>query len=82
MELMPETELILRCSTSENRMTATGDTFCFDSFVSHVVGYIEVVKSLKGILRNSLSEIVIVILLDFRPIPGDISQIINYRVSI
>ena len=62
--------------------TFSGDTFCFDSFVSHVIEYIEVVKSLKGIFPNALPAIVIAILLDFRPIPGDIRQKINYGVSI
>ncbi len=50
--------------------TWRGDTFCFDPFVSHVIGYIEVVKSLKEIFSNALPVIVIAILLDLRPIPG------------
>jgi hypothetical protein len=62
--------------------TFSGDTFCFDSFVSHVMEYIEIVKRLKGIFPNALPAIVIAILLDFRPIPEGIRQKINHGVSI
>jgi len=49
--------------------TTRGDTFLFDSFISHSGDYIEVVKSLKGFLPNVLPSKVMVVLLNSRPIP-------------
>jgi hypothetical protein len=53
--------------------TFSGDTFCFDSFVSHFIEYLELVKIIEEIFPIDLPSIVIAILLDFRPIPGYIS---------
>jgi hypothetical protein len=48
--------------------TTRGDTFRFHSFISHLIEYIEVVKSSKGFWPNALLSKLIAILLDFRPI--------------
>jgi hypothetical protein len=62
--------------------TTRGDTFRFHSFISHLIEYIEIIKSLKGFRPNVLPSKLIAILLDFRPILGYIHQISNYGVSI
>ncbi len=54
--------------TFSNEGTIRGDTFRFDSFISHSVEYIEVVKTLKGIFPNLILSNVMAVLLNFRPI--------------
>ena len=70
------------CHTNTDEGTTRGVTSRFHSFIYHLVGYIEVVKSLKGLVPNPLRSKVIAILLDFRPIHGYIPQKTNYGVSI
>ena len=65
-----------------NEGTTRDDTSRFDPFISHLAKYIEVVKSLQGLVPNPLRSKVIGILLDFRPIHGYIPQKTNYGVSI
>ena len=48
-----------------NEGTFSGDTLCFDSFVSHLIEYIEIVKSLKGFFPNGLWSQVMAFLLNF-----------------
>ncbi len=52
-----------------NEGTFSGDTLRFDSFISHLIEYIEVVKSLKGFFPMALPSKVMAVLLSFRAIP-------------
>jgi len=45
-------ETLYLCSTYEG--STRGDTFRFDSFISHSTEHIEVTKNLKGFLPNAL----------------------------
>jgi hypothetical protein len=58
-----------------------GDTFRFDSFISHLVEYIEVVKTLKGIFPNLILSKIMAVLLNFRPIPMYLPKKLTYGIS-
>jgi hypothetical protein len=64
-----------------NEVITRGDTFRFDSFISHSVEYIEVVKSLKGFLPTTLPSKVMAVLLNFRPIPMYLPKKWTYGIS-
>ncbi len=56
--------------TITNEGTTRGDTSRFDSFISHSVKYIEIVKSLKGFLPMALPSKVMAVLPNFGPTPS------------
>ena len=72
--------LLLQFVTDEG--TTRGDTLRFHSFISHLIEYIEVGKSLKGFLPNVRPSKVIAIFTGFSTHSWYILQIPNYGVSI
>jgi hypothetical protein len=64
-----------------NEGTIWGDTFRFDSFISHLVEYIEIVQNLKGIFPNLILSNVMAVLLNFRPIPMYLPKKSAYGIS-
>ncbi len=65
---------------SSNEGTARGDTFRFDSFISHWIEYIEIVKSLKGFLPNARPSKVMAVLLNFQAIAMYLPIKLNYGI--
>ncbi len=57
-----------------------GGTFRFRSFISHLVEYIEVVKSLKGFLPNARLSKVMAVLLNFQAIAMYLPIKLNYGI--
>ena len=61
--------------------TFSGDTLRFDSFVSHSIEYVEVVKCLKGFFPMAVPSKVMAVLLSFRAIPMYLPKKLKYGIS-
>jgi len=53
----------------------------FNSFISHLIEYIEVVKTPKGFLPMALSSKAMGVIVNFRPFPRYLSKKANYGIS-
>jgi hypothetical protein len=54
----------------------------YEGTISRLIKHIEIVKSLEGFLPMALPSKVIALLLNFRPIPRDLSKKLNQGISI
>jgi hypothetical protein len=71
----------LNITSNTHEGTIRSDTFSFDSFISHLVEYIEIVKTLEGIFPNLILSNVMAVLLNFRPIPMYLPKKSTYGIS-